>query len=83
MMSSTLLLHGGLVDIARQLAVTPEQQRRLATSELVRDGDCWCPKCHIEGVTKPSKLDAVPDDDPNNSRRYDCSVCDQEHRVGV
>jgi hypothetical protein len=83
MMTSTLPLHGGLVDIVRQMPMTPDRRRRLDTYEPVRDGDCWCPKCHIEGVTKPSILKSVDDDDPAKTRRYDCAVCRQQYRVGT
>lgn len=83
MLVSELPLHGALVEIARQMAVTRDRRRRFATFEPVQDGNCWCPKCHLGGVTKPSKLKAVEDDDPANSRRYVCEVCYQEYRVGV
>lgn len=81
--ASDLPLHGGLVEIARRMAETPDRLRRFATFEPVRGGGARCPECHLRGVTKPSNLQAMEDDDPANSRRYACEVCDQKYRVGV
>jgi hypothetical protein len=104
MKTSTLPIHGGLVEIAKQMAGQAQRRavqlavelaateselasataalRRLGTYDPVHDGDAWCPTCHIER-NKPSKLVAVKDDDPAESRRYDCDACGQPYRVGV
>lgn len=79
--TSTLPIHGGLVEIARQIAVTQIRQRRLGTYEPVVDGYSMCPACHVLR-NGSSRLAAAEDDDPNESSRYECTICEEEYRVG-
>jgi len=82
MITSSLPVHGGLVDIAAKMSGTPDRQRRVATYEPVADGLAVCPECHVFR-NRQSNLVAVADDDPAETRRYDCAVCGQQFRVGV
>lgn len=84
--TSTLPLHGGLVDIANQIVDRHRHvsfiSERSRTYDPVANGLAVCPNCHVLR-NRQSELDAVPDDDPANSRRYKCSECHEQFRVGT
>lgn len=82
--ASELPLHGGLVEIANQIAEphrhTDFISERLRTYDPVPDGLAVCPICHILR-NKPSTLEALEDKSDDTSQ-YRCSRCGGRLQVG-
>lgn len=84
MMTSTLPIHGALVDIANRIA---ERHRhvsfageRLRAFEPVANGLATCPTCHILW-NKPSTLAAL-EDKSDDASQYECSQCRERYKLG-
>lgn len=77
MMTSTLPLHGGLVEIANRIAEGAAERSR--TYEPAAEGLAMCPICHILRNT-PFALDPVEDKDDKS--RYVCKQCGERYKLG-